>query len=416
MRRYIFKRLLVTFISVSFAAGLRVRQDPDGATGTQSPPPLKDETTAKPYLTFSQQGSFKIMQLTDMHLGEAQETDWGPRQDIKTYNLLSSLIPFEYPDLILLTGDQLTGNDCDENATAYYEHMGKFLETFGIPWALTFGNHDDADLTRNLNGSSIEAKTKRPQLADALKVFPLSLTKFGPSNVTGTTNFVLPIHPADGASDEILSQIVLLDSGGGSIPTRFDTSQVDWFREQLDLTPVPSVVFQHIPTVEFKHDEERCVGTQKDGVAYLTPDSGMMDTMERDPNVLLLAAGHNHGNDYCCRMDDTNLHLCFGRHSGYGGYTAVDRGARVYELKLAKNSGSSNLRALKDGTKLLWNSWVRLETGEVLDEYNPFEVKAAPPFLESFARSLESNVSPFPSSASSPIPLSNQDTSVPSFK
>lgn len=321
------------------------------------------------------------MQLTDMHLGEAQETDWGPRQDVKTYNLLSTLIPFENPNLILLTGDQLTGNDCDANATAYYEQMGEFLEQFDIPWALIFGNHDDSDFSRNLNGTEIEAKTKRPELAQALEQFSLSLTETGPLNVTGTSNFVLPIHH-DG-SDEVVSQIVLLDSGGGSLPTSFDESQVDWVREQLHDAPIPTVIFQHIPTVEFRFDEDRCIGTQKDGVAYVNPDLGMISLMKSNENVLLLAAGHNHGNDYCCRVEDASLHLCFGRHSGYGGYTVVDRGARVYELQLngGGSTGSRNLRVLEDDSSTIaWNSWVRLESGEVIDEFTPLESSLAPSF------------------------------------
>ena len=137
-----------------------------GVRGGQSRRMLK-QAEQRPRLSFSKQGTFKIMQLTDMHLGEAQFSDWGPQQDNKTYNLLSSLIPYETPDLIILGGDQLTGNNCNENATAYYEQMGRFLEEFEIPWALVFGNHDDSDFEYVENGTRhvIEAKTKRPKLA-----------------------------------------------------------------------------------------------------------------------------------------------------------------------------------------------------------------------------------------------------------
>src|SRR5689334_13148138 len=31
-----------------------------------------------------------------------------------------------------------------------------------------------------------------------------------------------------------------------------------------------------------------------------------------------LLAGHDHGNDWCCRKQ--GISLCWGRHSGYGGY------------------------------------------------------------------------------------------------
>ena len=36
--------------------------------------------------------TFKILQLTDMHFGEATFTDWGPEQDRKTFQVLDTVI------------------------------------------------------------------------------------------------------------------------------------------------------------------------------------------------------------------------------------------------------------------------------------------------------------------------------------
>jgi hypothetical protein len=99
-------------------------------------------------------------------------------------------------------------------------------------------------------------------------------------------------------------------------------------------------------------------------------DSGMLDLMESDGNVMFVAVGHNHGNDYCCPVGESSLHFCFGRHSGYGGYTSVStRGARVYELKLLEED-KIRRRLVEDGqNQVQWNTWVRLEEGNVIDEY-----------------------------------------------
>jgi predicted phosphodiesterase len=322
-------------------------------------------------LKFSERGSFKIMQLTDMHLGEAQDTEWGPLQDVRTYLLLKRLIPYENPDLIILSGDVLTGNDCDANATAYYKQMGEFLMSFGIPWALVFGNHDDMDFSRNVP-EPIEAKTKRPKLALVDQEFSLSLTQMGPSYVTGTSNYILPIYsPID---DSILAQVVLLDSGGGSIPKQFDVSQVKWLRQQLKALPIPAVAFQHISSPKFSFDQARCVGTNGDGgFAPMQTDSGMLDLMESDGNVMFVAVGHNHGNDYCCPVGESSLHFCFGKHSGYGGYTGVPtRGARVYELTLLEKNKIRRRLVEDDQNQVQWKTWVRLEDGDKVDKYSPF--------------------------------------------
>ena len=71
----------------------------------------------------------------------------------------------------------------------------------------------------------------------------------------------------------------------------------------------------------------------------LTPveyDAGILNTLSA-LDVRFLAVGHDHGNGYCCQHVDSEVHVCFGRHSGYGGYSHKNwsRGARVYELKFS---------------------------------------------------------------------------------
>lgn len=324
---------------------------------------------------------FNILQLADIHLGENSWTDWGPEQDRKTWIALDRLILSERPDLIVLSGDQLTANNVDANATAYYLQLGHRLNTFGIPWALIFGNHDDAPFEKDdgVNGTRqyYPAKTSRRKLLEAHRDFDLSLTLPGPESVTGVTNYWLDIFlPAtdvddDGDGDDdggqrakVAARVLLLDSGGGTLTQQIDTTQLDWYLETrpLDLhTPV--VAFQHIPSsvFDFAFESTVCKGLQDDGIGGLQNDAGIVESLSDAGNVHFLAVGHNHGNDYCCRRTNTPaLHLCFGRHSGYGGYGHWDRGARVYQLKLNQTGGWTG-----------WKSWVRMESGEVVDEYDP---------------------------------------------
>jgi hypothetical protein len=80
---------------------------------------------------------FHILQLTDIHLGEDSWTEWGPEQDVKTFVAIHTLVRAEKPDLILLTGDQLTANNVNASATAYYGKLGRKISTLGIPWVST---------------------------------------------------------------------------------------------------------------------------------------------------------------------------------------------------------------------------------------------------------------------------------------
>jgi predicted MPP superfamily phosphohydrolase len=315
--------------------------------------------------------AFHILQIADIHLGENSWTDWGPEQDRKTWIALDRLILLEQPDLIVLSGDQLTANNVDVNATAYYLQLGHRLNTFGIPWALIFGNHDDAPFeTGDVNGTRYPAKTSRRKLLKAHRDFDLSLTMSGPESVTGVTNYwldiFLPVTDDDDGEQraKVAARVLLLDSGGGALTQQIDTSQLDWYLETRPFDPnAPVVAFQHIPSSvkDFAFEStQQCKGLQDDGIAGLDNDAGIVEALSDAANVHFLAVGHNHGNDYCCRHSTSSLHLCFGRHSGYGGYGRWDRGARVYQLKLNQTSGWAG-----------WKSWVRMESGEVVDEYDP---------------------------------------------
>ena len=65
--------------------------------------------------------TFKILQLADLHFGEDEWTDWGPEQDRKSIEALKYFIKAERPDLVVLSGDQVTGLNIDKNATSYYK-------------------------------------------------------------------------------------------------------------------------------------------------------------------------------------------------------------------------------------------------------------------------------------------------------
>lgn len=326
---------------------------------------------------------FKILQIADIHLGEAENLDWGPEQDRKTWFVLDSVILQEEPDLIILSGDQLTGNNCKENATAYYQMLGEFLSKYNTPWATIFGNHDDLGFVDPDTGKeSPVPKYGRKDLLAIDQSFPLSLSRSGPDNIFGTSNYVLDIYaasfPSSGSISAVAAQILLLDSGGGFLPEVIDESQLKWLKDQeQDNTNIPAVAFQHIPTLSHAYSKVECMGMDGDnGMAPLESDAGIVQALVESQRFLFLAVGHNHGNDYCCpyhsngnetMLDATPreraFHLCFGRHSGYGGYGKWERGARVYELKKPHLQEGE----LEENT-IQWKSWVRLESGEIIDQ------------------------------------------------
>ena len=345
--------------------------------------------------------TFKIMQITDIHLGEAEFTDWGPKQDEKTFALLEKIFEYEPDcDLIVLGGDQLTANNCLGNCTAYYGILGRFLSGFGVPWAMILGNHDDmAFEVEDGTGATIPHEYSRRDLLRADRKFPLSLSSGSEAGrVSGVTNYVLDV--LDPLRDEPALQIFFLDSGGGSLREAINDDQIRWFREQTGVstaaaaaaaddtsqtTKTPAVAFQHIPTWHHEYNADgSCLGYRGEGVAELEYDAGIVDAMIESRRFHFLAVGHNHGNDYCCRYIDggdenvdknetdydssKDLYFCFGRHSGYGGYGKWDRGVRIYELLLTpdgESNGDSGNRGSDIPKNFKWRTWVSLIQADV---------------------------------------------------
>jgi hypothetical protein len=280
-------------------------------------------------------------------------------------------------DLIILGGDQLTANNCEKNATAYYEHLGQFLSAYGVPWATIFGNHDDTAY-ESPNGERIPAKYSRRDLLEVDQRSSLSLTQAGPETIDGTSNYLLDIH--DPSESNVNAQVLLLDSGGGAIPSVISDSQIAWVREQISKSKVPAVAFQHIPTEAHKFiDDGGCQGLHDDGFDPVDYDGGIMEALSATGRFFFLGVGHDHGMGYCCPYRQENpenpagdnpskMHVCFGRHSGYGGYGRWERGCRVYELYYDEDATRD---IMATSPEIHWSSWVRLESGEIVDRLTP---------------------------------------------
>jgi hypothetical protein len=347
---------------------------------------LPFRTTYQMKLSFRPNRTFKILQLTDLHYGEDPFTDWGPQQDVDTSSLIRRVIALEQPDLVLLTGDQLTADNVNGNATLYYELLCQLLEANDtkVPYAMIFGNHDDATFVPPSSSSEITEianTTLRKELMAYMeqraRAQPsLSLSRAGPSNLFGVSNYVLNVFET--ATSGTIR--------GGSILQQIVDNQLEWYQQQRLLRntasrAVDAIAFQHIPTQRFGYvegiEEDICQGFNgENGIAPLQYDPmNETDWLQQDTRLHFLAVGHNHGNSYCCRYPpQTNqaadraipLHLCFGRHSGYGGYGSWARGARVYEMTWFPEDPPWF------AANITWRSWVRLDNGDQTDIYEPF--------------------------------------------
>ena len=320
--------------------------------------------------------TFKIIQITDIHLGEQEDSDAGYEQDQKTWIMIDRVLEYESPDLIILSGDQVSANSCRSNATDYYQMLGEHLSRHNIPWAMTFGNHDDMDYQVPDSDETIPAKYSRQELLKVDQSFPLSLSQAGPEGLFGVTNYFLDI--SIGNENIPAARIFIFDSGGGSLPQAIEVDQIEWFWNQSTSSSsdlyknIPAVAFQHIPTSDFYFNDFLCQGIQNEGIGHIQEDAGLAQALSDAGNVHFLAVGHGHTNDFCCPYS-ASMQICYGRKSGYGGYGDLERGSRVYELTISQQYDDDQQRI----SSFHWKSWVRLESGPIIHNVDhPVSVEA----------------------------------------
>lgn len=293
---------------------------------------------------------FSILQITDIHFGEENY------KDEKTYAALDKILSSENPDLIILSGDQITFEDATKKgAFCYYEVLAQKLKKKGVPFALIFGNTD----VENVDEVDGIPKTTRKMLVDFHNTHQLSLTRSGPEGVPGETNYFLDVYH----NDKVASRIFLFDTGGGNLEEIDGSEHIDWFKKNNDLS-IPVIVFHHIPTEDsiFEYDSDRCKGFHEaNTISAVKYNAGLYRALADAGNVKLLGFGHNHQNGFCCKGEVGEVDFCFGRRSGYGGVKpGYEKGARLYTFELDSS-----------GTFSGWKSHVRMESTDIEDTFNP---------------------------------------------
>ena len=351
-------------------------------------------------LRFDDNNSFTIVQFADLHFRDPADSD------LKSTKVMFDILRFEPKiDFAVFSGDQVYGFAC-ENVKDIFIAWIKTLRPAAhnkIPFATIFGNHDDQPTNFGpvvwyeyvklililflvciiVVSNTVGKKSRQFKILSMAVVcaaswilfqvnpstlvrisivsfenyrFPaLSKTQRGPSFLHGVSNFYIPVF-----TENKTVIMFFLDSGGGRIPELLLQDQIDWVKTISAQYSFPdSILFFHIPSKEFSYiDKYKCIGTEEKE----TPSQFGGDT-ESPMNDLALTGtravftGHDHGNSWCCipKTRTTLLKmptLCYGRHTGYGGYGRQKRGARIIQLESNK-------------TMFKIKTWLRMEDGSV---------------------------------------------------
>lgn len=266
--------------------------------------------------------TYKIIQLTDLHLSPHHN-----KEDVETFELISQMVQYYHPNLLMLTGDQIWSEGIIDSDQTYLKLI-HHLNSLNVPVAITYGNHDTenqftrSDLRALESEINLLAEKKHTYIVDDKEAYCIEVTQ----------------------DNKLTHVIYVIDSGDYdklniSHYDYIHPEHVNWIRKTREryvnsgFTGNNNILFTHIPLPEYKlaNKENGLKGIYNEQVSSAAINSGMFVQLLHNNDVSYVSCGHDHDNDFQFNLNGINL--CFGRVSGFHCYGDVHRGARMFELE-----------------------------------------------------------------------------------
>ncbi|WFD25351.1 Phosphatase dcr2 [Malassezia nana] len=163
----------------------------------------------RPTLRFRADGTFKILQIADLHLSVLEEPcrDVEDRASCQSHNhtvaRIEAWLDAEKPDLVVLTGDQWNGQGTSWDERSATPLWVDPLVRRRIPWIPVLGNHDSE--------SGFFSRTEQMLF---LAQLPYSLAEAGAHALHGAGNYQVPVYAASNNTEAWT--MYALDSGANA--------------------------------------------------------------------------------------------------------------------------------------------------------------------------------------------------------
>ena len=303
-------------------------------------------------LNFNKDGKFTILNISDIQ-------DGYPLNEL-TKDYIEKTLNKVNPDLIVLTGDNISGYDVleeDDAEKAIREFMDIF-EDRNIKVAAVFGNHDDE-----------ETKSTKEHQLSIYESYDCYVGKAGFCIKDRVGTYNLPIMKSDGSGYGF--NLWLTDSGTYNTENDYGgyaavyKEQIEWYKETAQELKaenggevVPSINFQHIIVPEIYDALEQTKilwfgriirkknplndttkfyklpdGATGDLREYPCPpyyNNGQFDAMLDIGDVLATVSGHDHENSF--EIDYKGIKIINTPTVGFNAYNDKNIGTRVFVI------------------------------------------------------------------------------------
>lgn len=314
----------------------------------------------------------KVLQLTDIHIGGG----WmSMKKDQMALNAVAAIINSEKPDFVIVTGDiafpipYAAGTLNNKSGARIFAEL---METLGVYWTATYGNHD----------TEAYSYFDRADITEFYEEYPHCLMRDGTKDVDGYGNQVFNIVKSNGIITRSLYTIdshSYVDGDYFGIFWKYDNvheNQIEWYKETVEknrnhnmmklyssslATPVsddlnnlnpPSSVFLHIPLTEYKdawfeYADKGYTDTENVKLNYGTAgESGnivfhgihkdnFFETMQELSSTDSVFCGHDHLNNFSLEYKGIGLNYSYSiDYLAYSGISTLgsQRGCTVINI------------------------------------------------------------------------------------
>ena len=312
--------------------------------------PEKDENG---FWTFTTDEDFKVVQLTDVHIGGGFMSS---KKDAMALNAVAAMLTAEKPDLVVVTGDvsyPVPFQAGTFNNLSSARAFAALMEKLGVYWTIGFGNHDTEAYSyysrEDISGFYSDEK------------FTYCLYQPGPEDVDGFGNQVINVKNTDGV---ITQSIFVLDSHSYvdgdvlGIMWKYDNihqNQVEWYKNTVkalneqnnkllaemgknEKSDIRSAAFFHIPLTEqkdawYEYAENGFEDTENVKLHYGTAGEGskvvycgigqdeMFEAMLELGSTKAVFCGHDHYNNFS--VEYKGIRLTYGMSVDYLAYPGI---------------------------------------------------------------------------------------------
>ena len=301
---------------------------------------------------------FRILQLTDIHIGGGFLSR---KKDRLALDAVEKIVRASHADLVVVTGDMVypmfmfSGTSNNLKAS---KKFGSLMDSLGVPWTFTFGNHDEECI----------AFYKKDRLADYYMSLKSCLFEKGDPSLSGVGNHAMRLESAAGKPVMLLMMIDSNMYTGSTFFSGFDTihdDQIDWYEQVVrDNSPegevIPSLAFFHIPPKEFKEGWEKCYRGEEGAVYHLgfvgekdqyfgypkTKEGHSGERRERLGSCKGFFVGHDHLNTLS--IEYRGMRMTYGMSIDYLAYVAAK--GQIPTAKCNEQRGGTLVDISDDGT------------------------------------------------------------------